>query len=231
MFKRRSRLVPVALVSLLAASSLTLAACGSNDEEPDREASGGKTQAWSKSVGNSFGDFRGVEVDFVNSYRYKKQPIEVGVAGEGKFCPDNPDRDDPCRTRKGGMDPRAIPTNEYGKWQSYNGEVLFSVDANRLGKFESTLTWPDPEEREGGSILGRINFSVTNPAIGKPKFTINSGTRNECLLEFGNRDRVVALGENQSQTLTDDGTFCQLKLKITRLSDSKQFKRFTVEAL
>ena len=231
MFKRSSRLIPLALVSLLAASSLTLAACGSSDEEPDREASGGKTQAWSESIGNSFGDLRGIEVDFVNSYRYKKKPIEVGVAGYGKSCPDNPDGDNPCYTREGGMSPRAIPSNEYGKWESYNGEVLFSVDANRLGKFESTITWPDPEEREGGGILGRLNFSITNPTIGKPKFTIQSGAGNECFLEYGNRDRVVALGENKSQTLTDDDTFCQLNLKITRLGDSKQFKRFTIEAL
>ncbi len=231
MFRRSSRLRPAALATLLATSALVLAACSSSDEEPDRQASGGKTQAWSESIGNSFGDLRGIEVDFVNGYRYAKQPIEVGVAGNGKFCPENPDRDDPCRTEKGGMNPRAIPANEFGKWKSYNGEVLFSVDANRLGKFESTLAWPDPEEREGGGVLGRVTFSITNPTFGKPKFTITSGTRDKCLLESGNRDRVVALSENRSQTLTDNDTFCQLELKITRLSDSKEFKRFTVEAL
>lgn len=230
MSKRKLRLLPLALVSLLAASSLALGACSSDEEEPDRQASGGKTQAWSESAGNSFGDFRGVEVDFINSYRFKDRPIAVGVAAEGFFCPNNPDRDDPCRDVKDGMDERDIPANEFGKYRAYNGEILYGVDLNRLGKFESTIAWPWSNPEEGG-ILGRINFSVTNPAIGKPRFAINSGVRYSCLLEFGNQDRVVALAEGESRTLSDESELCEIKLKISRLSDSTQFKRFTVEAL
>jgi hypothetical protein len=229
MSKRSSRIALLAVLPLLAVSPMFLAACSGDDEDANRQASGGKTQAWSESTGNSFGDFRGVEVDFINSYRVKDRPIEVGVAAEGFFCPDSPDRDNPCRDIMRGMDARAIPANEFGKYRAYNGEILFDADANRLGKFKSTITWPwaGPES----AIVGPINFAVTNPAIGKPRFTIKSGTRNDCLLEFGNQDRVVALAEGEARTLTDEDELCQIKLKVTRLADSKQFKRFTIEAL
>jgi hypothetical protein len=104
------------------------------------------------------------------------------VAGNGKFCPENPDRDDPCRTEKGGMNPRAIPANEFGKWKSYNGEVLFSVDANRLGKFESTLAWPDPE--------------ASAPAAIRDKTT--TGALNAQCLSFGNGETIPVLSRATS---------------------------------
>lgn len=229
--KRSSRIALLAVLPLLAVSPMVLAACGGDDEEPNRQASAGKTQAWSGQTGNSYGDYRGVEVDFINSYRFKERPILVGVAAEGKLCPDSPDRDNPCRTTLGGTDEREIPTNEFAKWKAYNGEVLFDADANRLGKFKSTIAWPWSDPQEGG-ILGRINFAVTNPAIGKPRFTINAGASDgDCLLEFGNQNRVVALAEGESRTLTDEDQLCEIKLKVSRLGDSKQFKRFTIEAL
>ncbi|MFM8519785.1 MAG: hypothetical protein ACKOB2_05195 [Solirubrobacterales bacterium] len=227
------RLFPITLVSILAATSLVLVACGSDDGGVDRQASGGKTQAWERGVGNSYGGFRGIEVDFVNSYRYTKRPIDVGVAGTGKYCPDNPDRDNPCRDIGRGMDPDKVPHGQYGRWRSYNGKVLFSVDAYSLGKFQSTLTWPNPDESEGG-FLNRINFAITNPFLKKPRFIIKSGRQADsggCFLEASNIDVVVALKQNASRTLTDDDPFCEAKLKVTRLADSKEFIRFTVELL
>jgi hypothetical protein len=222
MFKRRSRLVlPMALISLVAGSSLVLAACSSDDEQPDRQASGGKNRAWEGSTGNSFGSYRGVEVEFINSFRIKDRPIIVGVAAKGWFCPESPDSENPCRTKRGGSPPREIPPNEFGKWSAYNGEILFNVDANRLGKFESTLEWP----RDGGKANG-VGFSVTNPAIGRPRFTIRSDS--SCP-KIGSQE--LQLAEGKSSTVTDETSRCQVKLKVTRLGDSKQFKRFTIEAL
>jgi hypothetical protein len=220
MFKRRSRIVPLGLASLLAAFSLGLAACGGGDEESDRQASGGRTQAWSGQTGNSFGDLRGVEVDFINSYS-KTFPIKVGIAAEGKLCPTNPDRDNPCRTEKVGTSPRDIPPNQFGKWKAYNGEILFNSDANRLGKYESTIAWPEQD----GSILGQITFSVTNPTIGFPRFTIKSGTSNKCL----SSNPTARLDEGGVKVLRDDDPLCDISLTISRLDDSKQFKRFTIQ--
>lgn len=218
-FRRRSLFVPMALASLLAASSLALAACGGEDDESDRQASAERTQAWSGQTGNSYGDYRGVEVDFING---RGSQIEVGIAADGSFCPDNPDRDNPCRTEKGGTDPRAIPSNEFGKWQAYNGEILFNVDANRLGKYESTIAWRNDSEPEEG-ILGRFTFSVTNPAIGFPGFRIKSGST-QCL----SADRTAVLSEGGAKVLRDESPNCQINLTVKRLDDSKQFKRFTI---
>lgn len=219
--KRSSRIALLTVLPLLAASPLVLAACSSDDEEPNRQASAGRTQAWSGQTGNSYGDFRGVEVEFINSFRIKDLPIRVGVAAEGKFCPDSPDRDDPCRTQAGGTSPREIPANEVGRWKAYNGEILFNVDANRFGKFESTLEWP----REGGKANG-VQFSVTNPAIGRPRFTIRTGSSCPRIVS-----QELQLAEGKSDTIVDETSRCQVKLKVTRLGDSKQFKRFTIEAL
>jgi hypothetical protein len=218
--RRSSRIVPLALVSLLATSALALAACGGSEGDSDRRASGGQPQAWTGQTGNSFGDYRGVEVDFINR---RGNPVQVGIAAEGKFCPDNPDRDNPCRTKVGGTSPRDIPRGEFGKWKAYNGEILFNVDANRLGKYESTIAWPDDNEPEAG-ILGRITFSVTNPAIGFPRFTIKSGA-GQCL----GSTPAVRLIEGGVKVLRDQDPNCQIDLTITRLDDSKQFKRFTIK--
>lgn len=65
---------------------------------------------------------------------------------------------------------------------------------------------------------------------GRKPTIIDAGAEGDCLLEFGNQNRVVALGEGESRTLTDESELCQIKLKVTRLGDSKQFKRFTIEA-
>lgn len=225
MRKLSSRLAPLALVSLLAASSLALASC-SNDDEANRQASGGKVMAWKGSVGNSFGDYRGIEADFVNSYRHAKSPVEVGVAGTGKFCPDDPGREEPCRDIENGIAPKAVPHNEYGKWKSYNGEVQPSVLG---GRFKSTLSWVTPDTPEG-DISHSITFAIVNPAARKPRFIIKAAP--ECLAKQ-NEDVVVALTQNGSQTLDsqNDDPFCQTKLKVTRLSDSKEFIRFTIELL
>lgn len=223
-------LAPVALVSLLAASSLVIAACGS-DSQSNREASGGPTQAWSEGFGvtRKNDSYRGVEVDFVNNYRASKD-VKVSIAASGIEC--RPDKYDDsnliCSDSKGGMGTRDIPTNQFGKWKSRgsSGAVLFAVGPDGVPYqriYRSELTWFPKGAPE--SDPPEIRFSATNPAARKPRFTIQGGSN--CLAGAG--DVVVALSENQSRTLENSEFNCQIKLTVTRLNDSPDFKHFRVE--
>jgi hypothetical protein len=220
MLKRRSRLVlPVALISLIAGSSLVLAACSSDDEESDRQASGGQTLAWEGQTGNTYGDYRGVEVDIVNTYRVKDRPMNVGIAAKGTRCPASPDSENPCRPYYVGTDPREVPANQFARWKAYDGEILFTSDANRLGKFRSSIKWIRPDGK-----LGVTDFQITNPAIGRPKVSFLGGTG--CNL----KPSLLKPAEGETSTAADESSRCQVKLDVTRLGDSKQFKRFRIKA-
>jgi hypothetical protein len=41
---------------------------------------------------------------------------------------------------------------------------------------------------------------------------------------------IVGLAEGASRTLADGQLFCKIEMKITRLADTKDYKRFVVEA-
>ncbi len=209
----------IALASLIAASSLALSACGSSSDDGDREASVGPTEAWSGSTGNTYGDYRGVEVEIINSRRANDRPLIVGVAAEGKFCPDSPERGNPCRTQSGGTQPREVPVNKFARWKAYDGEIYKSVDANALGQFKSTIEW----NRGPGKANG-VSFSVINPALARPYVRLYSD--DSC-------PRIVAqkfaLAEGKSETLTDNTDRCQVTFKVTREGDSDEFKRYKIE--
>jgi hypothetical protein len=219
MSNRSSRVALLAVLSLLVASPMVLAACSGDDEESDRQASGGRTLAWEGQTGNSYGDFRGVEVEIVNTYRVKDRPMNVGIAAKGKFCPDNPDRDNQCRTERGGTSPREVPANEFGKWKAYNDEILFNVDANSLGKYRSVIKWIRPDGK-----LGVTEFSITNPFLAKPRVSFDQGSG--CSLQ----PSVVKLAAGQTTTAADESSRCQVKLDVTRLDDSNEFIRFRITA-
>lgn len=218
MHTRSSRIAFLAVLPLLIASPAVLAACSSDDEESNRQASGARTLAWEGQTGNSYGDFRGIEVDIVNTYRVKDRPMNIGIAAEGKFCPDNPGRDDPCRDLFGGTSPREVPANEFGKWKAYNGEILFTADANALGKWRSVIKWIRPDGK-----LGVTEFSITNPFLAPPRVAFQGSG---CNL----KPNPVKLAENETTTAVDESSRCQVKFDVTRLSDSKQFKRFRITA-
>jgi hypothetical protein len=211
---------PIAFVSLLAAFSLGLAACGGDSGDGDRQASVGPTEAWSGSTGNkAYGDFRGVEVEIINSRRVNDRPLIVGIAAEGFFCPPSPERGNPCRNQSGGTQPREVPVNKFARWKAYQGEIYKSVDANALGQFESTIEW-----NRGPGKANRVSFSVINPALARPYVRLYSDSSCPRIVA-----QKFALKEGTSETLTDDTSRCQVTFKVTRQGDTDEFKRYKIE--
>lgn len=213
------RFAPIALASILAASSLVLVACGGDSDDGDRQAAAGPTEAWSGSTGNTYGDYRGVEVEIINSRRVNDRPLIVGIAAKGKFCPDNPERGNPCRTQSGGTQPREVPVKKFARWKAYNGEIYKSVDANALGKFESTIEW-----NRGPGKANRVSFSVINPAFARPYVRLYSDSSCPKIIA-----QKFALKEGKSETLVDSTARCQVEFKVTRQGDTAEFKRYTIE--
>ena len=214
MFNRGSRVASLAVLPLLVASPMVLAACSGDDEESDRQASGGRTLAWEGQTGNAYLKFRGVDVEIVNAYRVKDRPMNVGISAKGVFCPENPGRDDPCRDEYGGTSPRKVPANEFAKWKAYNGEIYYEARSLR-----SVIKWIRPDGK-----LGVTEFSITYANLGEPGVRFKQGST--CRLQ----PSVVKLGAGQTTTAVDESSRCQVKLDVTRLDDSKEFHRFRITA-
>lgn len=228
---RRSHIVSLVLASLLAASSLGLAACGGEDGDSNRQASGGPTEAWSDGFGvtRKNENYRGIEVKFINHYALPEsqqtgtgETISVSVAAAGTDVWEDQYGDLKYYDGKGGMEgSRDIPYNQYGLWQSRGstGEILFSAgpDGTKFRKtYKSELTWP----------LNKTEFSFTNPAAMRPRFWLEPGC-----LAAGNRKRTyTSFSVNQVGVYESaNPDLCAILVRVKRLSDSADFIRFTFE--
>jgi hypothetical protein len=208
----------LAIASLIAASSLILTACGGSDsdDQPNREASAGAMKEWEVRVGREEvkgGDLKGVEVDFVNNYRDGKD-IQVGIAARACL----PSGSGGCRFGDTGMKPKPLDNGFFGRWVAGNGNIVFETPAPKAYRSELIWTWSDGGQ-EGEA---RLEFSVTNPKLRKPRLTVSDGSK--CLA-----GQIADPSEGQSQTLEDKRFNCSIKLKVTREGDTKNFKKFLVE--
>ncbi|MFZ9668925.1 MAG: hypothetical protein ACO3CR_03630 [Solirubrobacterales bacterium] len=213
------RFAPIALASILAASSLVLVACGSDSNDGERQAAAGPKKAWSGTTGNTANAYRGVEVEIINSRRVNNEPLIVGIAADGYYCPKSPTPNNRCGTRRGGTEPRDVWHNFFARWEAYAGEILQSVDAKDSGKFESLIRW-----NRGPGYANQVGFSVINPGIGRPYVRLYS---NDSCPRIGTKK--FALKEGRSETLIDNTDRCQVEFKVTRRGDTDLFKRYTIE--
>lgn len=224
MRKRSSRLPWLALASLLAAGSLTLTACNNDSDEPDRQASSGPTEAWSDGFGvtRKNENYRGIEVKFINKYR-SGEKVTLSIAAAGTDVIEDQYGDLKYFEGKGGMDPRDIPYNQYGLWQSRgsSGEILFEAgpDGTRpRGTYKSELTWP----------LNNAEFGFDNPAAMRPRFWL----RPSCLAPGKSEETYTSFSAGQVEMFgSANPDLCAIQVRVKRLSDSADFIRFTVEVL
>ncbi|MFZ9668920.1 MAG: hypothetical protein ACO3CR_03605 [Solirubrobacterales bacterium] len=215
MFNRGSRVALLAVLPLLVASPMVLAACSGDDEESDRQASGGRTLAWEGQTGNAYLKARGVEVKIVNTYRVKDRPMNVGISAKGVFCPDSLPRPDSCEEVFGGTSPRKVPANEFAKWKAYTGTIYNEARSRR-----SVIKWIRPDGK-----LGVTEFSIAYANWGAPEVRFEKGLG--CRLQPSVVELKVA---GQTTTAVDESSRCQIKLDVTRLDDSKEFWRFRITA-
>ena len=215
-----------AAVVTAALVAFVLAGCsGDGDDSPDRRASGEAPLAWEGQTGRVFGSYRGVQIEVVSRFTDPENLAEMSVAAQGRACP-NP-YPAPCILQSGGTSLRDIPNGQRALWRATD-EILFGI-SNSQGSWKSQIRWPIAwgGEHEG---YGTITFALLNPAARKPRFVIQGKdpNRNPCLSSWG--DNPIDLAEGASRTLADGDLYCKIEMKITRLSDTKDYKRFTVVA-
>lgn len=215
-------------VSAVAALTLAVSACGSSDDDDNevkREASTSATLAWSGQTGNSFGDYKGVQLDVTSRFADSAYPVEMSVAAEGKTCDEDQYGNTRCLNRSGGTSLRDIPPQQRAEWKS-TGEILFEA-ANSQQQWKSELRWPVTiaGQHEG---YAQIVYSVLNPFARKPRFVIQARSSRGTSCLAGSGDNVIDLTEGASRTLADKEVFCQVEMTISRLTDSADFKRFNV---
>jgi hypothetical protein len=216
MFIRRSRIVPLAVVSLLAASSLAIAACGGDDEESEREASGGTGFVVDGNTGDASKNktYRGVALEVKNDFG---QDIWVSFAGR-------------CDQGRG---PGAITgTNgwvklswgERARWRACD-DLIDGADYGYKNQV-SALSW-GASNPEDGTIE---RFTLKNPAVGRPEFLFND---RDCF----NRDPAVSIAdrgplgqfsENQIKSTDYIKTNCGAEVIVEREKDGRNYKDFNL---
>ena len=236
MHKRSSRLVSMAFISLLAVSSLALAACGNNnDDEPDRQASSEPTQAWEDGFGvtRENENYRGIEVKFINRFQLPESKIKEDGSGEtislsfaaaGTDVWEDQYGDLKYFRGKGGTErPLDIPYNQYGLWRSHgsSGAILFEAGpegTRNRRTYKTELTWP----------LNKAEFAFINPAAGWPRIEFN--TRSRCLADINSGTTYTTFSVGRSYDFENaNPDLCAIWVRVTRLKDSADFIRFTFE--
>ena len=221
--------VAVATAALVA---LALAGCGGGDDEsPDRRASGEAPLAWEGQTGDSFPNlgYRGVQIDFTSQFTDPENLAQMSIAAKAKALSDLVA---PCPEWTGGTALREVPNGQRAVWRATD-EILFDAVCTKENgtreSWKSQIRWPIAwgGEHEG---YGTITFALLNPAARKPRFVIQGKDpgRNPCL--SGWDDNPIDLAEGDSRTLADGQPFCKIEMVVTRLTDTRRYKRFTVVA-
>ena len=214
------------------AVAVAIAGCGGGDDDStDRRASGEAPIAWEGQTGDSFPKlgYRGVQIDFTSQFTDPENLAQMSIAAKAKALLDD---SDPCPERGGGTALREVPNGQRAVWRATD-EILFNVSCTKENgtreSWKSQIRWPIAwgGEHEG---YGTITFALLNPAARKPRFVIQGKDpgRNPCL--SGWDDNPIDLAEGDSRTLADGQQFCKIEMVISRLTDTKDYKRFTVIA-
>jgi hypothetical protein len=206
MFKRSSSLVPLALISLMEASSLALAACSSDDEDSNREASGGSGFVVDGNTGNAKDNktYRGVSLEVNNDFG---QDIWVSFAGR-------------CNKQFSGTDGWVkLAWKERARWRACDDLIYGPRDYGT--QVFSALSW-------GGDSPGAGNverFTLKNPAIGKPQFFF---AERDCFHNNPNEDIIGSFSENQFRSAENKSKNCGARVLVEREGDGRNYKDFNL---
>lgn len=205
--KRHSSFVPLAVISLIAGSCLALVACGGDDDESDRQASGGSGFVVDGNTGEGSANksYRGVSLTIENDYG---NDIEVEFKGR---CNQRG-----TRLESGTNGFVKVGQGQRARWRSCDELIA-----------PTAISWKSPE-RNNPTVTP---FIVYNQAVGLPRVDVDLRS---CLGKAafpGQTKYPGPLKQNQETTLDDEDAYgrkfnCGGKIVLRRESDSANYKQF-----
>jgi hypothetical protein len=184
---------------LLTASSLALAACGGEDEDSNREASGGSEFVIDGSTGDASKNksYRGVELTVEND---SSGPVFVSFAGY-------------CRGQTTGTEGAArLEKGQKARWRSCD-KLIYGSEAKGT---QSSLAWGDGAER----------FEVENPAAARPTFFFND---RDCFHNNREEDIIGGMSTGKPVRVENKRKGCGRAVIVERLSDSRDYIVFSAK--